>query len=236
MINILHQVYLLPLIRGSYNFNPTYDFLDYVANTDNNKLISMVFIQLLFNDNLEKISHFVRRLVWISSRHAMNLLRATMDYYSRSWYNVDPVTYKDMTYYKVVLSTIINDVKSHINLRDIADLIIRQFVNDISKITIVRFDALLYTVFEMIDDYMLKHTDNDVLETLVLLSIKMSVSDILTETLLKYLEIKLLNSIFQKIILAYLKKVYNIIYKFIYYHNIYCRFIFNGAFCLLFLL
>lgn len=178
----------LPVIHLEH-FNPFYEFLDYVANTGNYSLITKINRELLRSNDLNKVSYFARRLVKKSSDYGMELLKNIIRRYAEQWFNpIDHRRYGDTSYYKIALSMTINDVKSYINLQDIVSYIIDLKNDNITSYVIVQLDAVLYAIFEVINDQILESTDNSTLEEMVLLSIQMSVSDMLTEVLLKHLD------------------------------------------------
>lgn len=171
------------------DFDPTYEFIDYVISTNKRNVINKISEGLLDNKNLTKISYFIDKLLEQSNKYAMSLFKQAITNYVNQWFHFRYIIPSEhILYYKIMLSLTIDHIKNYIKLSDIVTHInIIKNSGNIDAYNIVTFDTILYLVFEIINDDILKNTNNDILELLVLLSIQMSVSDVLTDTLLKYL-------------------------------------------------
>lgn len=174
--------------------DPTYDFIDYITNDDNSTkktqyIIPFIIIAILRCSDLDKISYFIDRLskLYSKNKRVFSIIEFIMMMYNNR--NKHSVTLQTTLYYKILMSIVVDNIKNYVTLNEIVDYI-NQLKGSLGGIItndkLIRYDIMLYLVFQMINSNMLENIDNDTLEQLILLSLQMNVSDVLTEFLLKY--------------------------------------------------
>ena len=175
------------------NFDPTYEFIDFIIGANDNSMNIGTYLTLLRAKNLNKTLYLIEHLLKKSHTYALwiikNVIRYYADQYGDEDYDEELDIWHASYYYRDTLLRVTEYVKPYVTLKQISD-----FANSISEShytnskKYMMLDAVMYFIFQIISDDVLRSTNSKVLVNIIEVAIYANTSKSLINILTGYLD------------------------------------------------